>query len=256
MNGWTSGSLPAVAAWGKRRGATSPRRPSWRRPGSCPPGRPGISPPACGRHRAAASPAGSAGRRTPSAPGGERAGRRCPTWPRRRHPPGDGDRAIGVFLTDLPSATRVRTEADAEHRVALCRACPWLPASSDTGRAGRRVPGSPPSAVRRPGGNPGTSATLHQGCVRPPGPGRGAPTAPGRWSPGPCTPAAPPSETSATCRVLTVSRARAETRRCRSATKRWRGTRTGAVAARRAHRAEGHECLEVCDECRPLPREP
>lgn len=137
---------------------------------------------------------------TDGAPGGERTGRHVRRGRNVDTRLEDGDWDIGVFLTYLPSRAEhnpVRTEADPEHRGALSHARPRLPASAVPGAAGggrRRqaqaaqdeeplVP--PSSAVRRPGRNPGTSATRCQGCARPPGPGR--------CSPEPCMRAAPAS---------------------------------------------------------------
>lgn len=104
--------------------------------GVLPSGRPGTSPAACGRNRAAASP---------TAPlGSERAGR-CV---RRGRSVGtrleDGDWDIGVFLTDLPSLAEhdpVRTEAAPEHRVAKSHAC-RRPSGAREGIQARAPPGA------------------------------------------------------------------------------------------------------------------
>lgn len=55
--------------------------------------------------------------------------------------------------------------------------------------------------------------------------------------------------TSATCRILTVPRAIAETLRCRSGAKRWRGTCTGPLLRGGSTVPEDASALEVCDEC-------
>ncbi|MGW6403061.1 integrase core domain-containing protein [Streptomyces sp. NPDC055134] len=128
----------------------------------------------------------------------------CPTWPKRRHPPGGRRLGHRRLPHDLPSRAEhnpVRTEADPEYTVALSHARPRLPASA---------------APRAAGGGQRRQATDRAG----------------RRASG--------SPTSATCRVLTVPRAKAETLRCRM--KRWRGTCTGPVAAWRAHRTGGREC--------------
>lgn len=110
--------------------------------GVLPSGRPGTSPAACGRNRAAASP---------TAPlGSERAGR----YVRRGRSVGtrleDGDWDIGVFLTDLPSLAEhdpVRTEADPEHRVAKSHAC-RRPSGAREGIQARAPPGARAAHVR------------------------------------------------------------------------------------------------------------
>lgn len=180
---------------------------------------------------------------TDVAPGGERARRSV----RRGRNVGtrleDGDWHMGcVVLTDLPSRAvhnPVRTEADPEHRVALSHARP-----RPSGARGRIQARAPPGA-----------RAAHARLIL----AWRAPAAPGRCSPGPCARTSWPPRpsgsstarpgrssplrpwTSATCRVLTVSRSIAETRRCRSATKGC-GNLYGPVAAWRAHRAEGREC--------------
>lgn len=197
-----------VAAWGKRRGATSPR-PTRRQDKGYeaarrgherqePAARPDADPGSALRDGPGPRPRparGTAHADTDGAPGGERAGRRV----RRGRNVGtrleDRDQDIGVFLTGLPSRAERQAVADfVSHRPRRTKSL-WFPR--------RRPSGARKESRHEHYAVPGlrTSAWTWASC---------APTAPGRCSPGPCTRAA-------------------------------LGTCTGPVAAWREHRAGGRE---------------
>lgn len=187
--------------------------PSWRRPGFCPRDGPGPRP------RPVGGTAPPHRRRRPLAANelvdmSDVAAASAPAW----------RTATGTSASSSPTCRAWRSTTRSAPRPT-----PSTGSQSPTPAVGRQAPGKESRHERHPVRGLRTSAWS---CAPPE-----------RWSPGPCTRAAPasgsgcPSKSLALVAVLATAAVR-----CRMGAKQWRGTRTGPAAAWRAHRAEGREC--------------